>query len=94
MFSSQQITFNELVLGLKSLGVEIETEKKFQAVKNTYDEFVGKNDVGVDFEIFAKIAIRLLKDERNKQNSDLLHIEKGFYYMVQEGNKVKWPFNK
>lgn len=37
MLGSQYITFNELILGLKSLGVEIETEKKFQAVKNIYD---------------------------------------------------------
>ena len=88
MFASQYITFNELVFGLKSQGVEIETEKKFQAVKNIYDEFVGKNDAGLDFEMFGKIAISLLKDEKNKPNSDLLHIEKSFYYMVQEANKV------
>ena len=94
MFSSQFISFNELILGLKSLGVEISTEKKFQSVKNIFDEFVGKNDVGLDFEMFGKIAIRLLKEEKSKSNSDLCLIEKGFYYMVQEANRVKWPFEE
>jgi hypothetical protein len=44
--------------------------------------------------MFAKIAIRLLKEEKSRANSDLFHIEKGFYYMVQEANKVQWPFDK
>ncbi len=43
MFNNLYLNFNEFIFALKSIGIEIESEKRFVYMKNIYDEFVGKN---------------------------------------------------